>query len=79
MQTQSFISPFPLFPRHHECNKEEDDGGQRGQQGSDSCSMVLYPEEESWHYVTITPTRSDRIIEFAIGIIITGIIDFFNC
>jgi hypothetical protein len=34
--------------------------------------MVLYPEEESWHYITITPTRSDRIIEFAIGIIITG-------
>jgi hypothetical protein len=34
--------------------------------------MLLYPEEESWHYITISPTKMDRIIEFAIGIIITG-------
>ena len=34
--------------------------------------MPLYPEEESWHYITITPTKVDRIIEFAIGIVITG-------
>ena len=55
--------------RHHECNKD-DDSEHRSQ--SDSCSMLLYPEEESWHYITITPTKVDRIIEFAIGIVITG-------
>ena len=37
-----------------------------------TCSLKLFPEENSWHYITVTPTRPDRKIEFAINVIITG-------
>ena len=39
---------------------------------SSGCSLNLFAEENSWHYITVTPTRSDKTIEFAINVIITG-------
>ena len=37
-----------------------------------ACSLDLYPEENSWHFITVTPKVSDRVIAFAISISITG-------
>ena len=37
----------------------------------DRCSLDLYPEENTWHYITAIPTLSDKIIAFAISVVIT--------
>ena len=34
--------------------------------------MELYPEENSWHFITVTPTVENRVIAFAISVSITG-------
>ncbi len=39
---------------------------------SSGCSLNLFPEEDSWHYITVTPTRTERRVEFAINVKITG-------
>jgi hypothetical protein len=49
--------------RKRECN--EDDAS------SVACSLDLYPEENSWHYITVTPTRAERVIAFAISVALT--------
>ena len=49
--------------RRRDCLKDSDSSG---------CSLNLFAEENSWHYITVTPTRSDKTIEFAINVIITG-------
>ena len=36
------------------------------------CSLELYPEENAWHYITVQPTVSNKIIEFSISVVITG-------
>ena len=36
------------------------------------CSLDLYPEENAWHYITVQPTVSNKIIEFSISVVITG-------
>lgn len=38
---------------------------------SSGCSLSLFPEEDSWHYVTVTPTRTDRRVEFAVNVKVT--------
>ena len=38
----------------------------------EACSLSLYPEENSWHFITVTPTVADRVIAFAISVSITG-------
>ena len=38
----------------------------------EACSLDLYPEENSWHFITVTPTIGDRVIAFAISVAITG-------
>ncbi len=40
--------------------------------GAGGCSLNLFPEEDSWHYITVTPTRTERRVEFAINVKITG-------
>ncbi|CAB4064028.1 unnamed protein product [Lepeophtheirus salmonis] len=34
----------------------------------DICSLKLYPQENSWHYLTLTPTKLNKQIEFAISV-----------
>ena len=36
------------------------------------CSLDLYPEENTWHYITAIPTLSDKIISFGISVVING-------
>ena len=36
------------------------------------CSLDLYPEENTWHYITAIPTLSDKIITFGISVVING-------
>ena len=50
--------------RKRDCLKDSD--------SSSGCSLKLFPEENAWHFVTLTPTRADRRVEFAINVIITG-------
>ena len=54
-----------LLNRHRDCLEDPDEA-------TGSCSLKLFPEENSWHYITVTPTRPDRKIEFAINVVITG-------
>ena len=51
--------------RHRDCLEDPDEA-------TGTCSLKLFPEENSWHYITVTPTRPDRKIEFAINVVITG-------
>ena len=51
--------------RHRDCLEDPDES-------TGTCSLKLFPEENSWHYITVTPTRPDRKIEFAINVVITG-------
>lgn len=44
----------------------------------DRCSLELYPEENTWHYITVIPTLADKIIEFAISVVISGIRSSFS-
>ena len=54
------------FCRHRDCLEDPDES-------TGTCSLKLFPEENSWHYITVTPTRPDRKIEFAINVVITGL------
>lgn len=58
-----FLCIFVFLRRRRDCLEDSD---------KDGCSLKLFPEEMEWHYITITPTRSDRRIEFAINVVITG-------
>ena len=57
-----------LYFRHRDCLEDSDEA-------TGTCSLKLFPEENSWHYITVTPTRPDRKIEFAINVVITGMDD----
>ena len=59
----------PHVNRKRDCLKDSVGSG---------CDLKLFPEENSWHYITITPTRTDRRIEFAINVKITGRLDNLN-
>ena len=52
-----------FLSRRRDCLEDSDNNG---------CSLNLFPEENSWHYLTVTPTRSDRMVSFAINVKITG-------
>ncbi len=55
---------YPLLTkRRRDCLVDSDSSG---------CSLNLFPEEDSWHYITVTPTRTERRVEFAINVKITG-------
>ncbi len=45
---------------------------------SSGCALNLFPEEDSWHYITVTPTRTERRVEFAINVKITGLDCAYN-
>lgn len=49
--------------RKRDCLKDSEAG---------MCSLKLFPEEDAWHFITISPTRTDRRVEFAINVVITG-------
>ena len=42
------------------------------------CSLELYPEENAWHYVSVQPTVINKIIEFSISVVITGLSIFIK-
>ena len=60
-----FLIDDQSFCRHRDCLEDPDES-------TGTCSLKLFPEENSWHYITVTPTRPDRKIEFAINVVITG-------
>ena len=58
------VNTIVLSLRKRDCNQ---DGTSTA-----ACSLDLYPEENSWHFITVTPTVPDRVIAFAISVSILG-------
>ena len=64
-----FGNIFFLISVH--CHFRKRDCNQDGT-SSAACSLDLFPEENSWHFITVTPTVADRVIAFAISVSING-------